>query len=151
MTRLQKLVVLVLMLPPWAALVVVSYWLLIDNRNPVQVVYQHPKFTDRDVANRQEAARHEVDAAASGDFVWIYRELCVHSSLYGTARGSWISGAFLWQTPERMLFAELQHPGADDVADARLHVSGDLGVRPQSLGERGDRDAVDRAPGVRSG
>lgn len=97
------LVVALFLVPPYIALLVGLYWRFLDNAAPVELVYQHPKFLYGPADNRDEAKLKETDFVMSGGTVWIYRELCTFRSLYGTVRGDWVAGAFVWQTPERSL------------------------------------------------
>lgn len=93
--------VAVFLAPPWTVFAVACYWMFLDAAPPLRVVYQHDKFISREVDNREDARKYEIESADSGGFVWAYREICVDRMLWGSARGSWVAGSFVWQTPER--------------------------------------------------
>lgn len=105
MTKVYQnaLLVALFLVPPYAALTIAIYWKFFDNAPPVQLMYQHPKFLDEPVGNRDLAKQHELDGIESGGSVWVYREICTTDSRFGTVRGAWVAGSFVWQTPERSI------------------------------------------------
>lgn len=92
--------VIVLLLPPWAFLMLLCYWYFLDNQAPLIINYSHGHFTSQPASNRADAAAKEIHEVLGGSTVWTYREICVQRATPGTLRARWDAAAFSWTVPD---------------------------------------------------
>ena len=90
----------VLLGPPWAFLLLLSYWYFLDNQPPLILNYSHGHFTSQPAKNRMEASTLELHEVLGGSTVWTYREICVVRNIPGTLRARWDAEAFSWTVPD---------------------------------------------------
>ena len=95
------LVIAILLVPPWSLFLLGLYYYFIDNQSPLTIIYEHPKFLSKPANNKSEALANEIDEIHSGEIAYSYRELCLSRPLFGTIEGTWLSGAFVWSSPQR--------------------------------------------------
>ena len=101
MTYLQWLGVLVLLGPGYAAAMIAAYWAWWPIDPTIRVIYSHPMFCSEPCATREEATMFQVVAIPSGTpNVWHYREIEVTAERVGAIRSVWISGGFIWNSPQ---------------------------------------------------
>lgn len=94
--------VAILLVPPWATLLLASYWIFVDDTAPVVVNYQHPRFLRYPVDNRTAAPAAEVDSVASGAPLFIYREWCQTSrDITGESASEWVADHIMWPAPKQ--------------------------------------------------
>ena len=90
----------VLLGPPWAFLLLLSYWYFLDNQPPLILNYSHGHFTSAPAVDRMDAAAKEIHEVIGGSTVWTYREICVVRNIPGTLRARWDAEAFSWTVPD---------------------------------------------------
>jgi len=90
----------VLLGPPWAFLLLLSYWYFLDNQPPLILNYSHGHFTSAPATDRMDAAAKEIHEVIGGSTVWTYREICVVRNIPGTLRARWDAEAFSWTVPD---------------------------------------------------
>jgi len=93
-------IVWLLLGPPWAFLLLLSYWYFLDNQPPLIINYSHGHFTSAPAADRMDAAAKEIHEVIGGSTVWTYREICVVRNIPGTLRARWDAEAFSWTVPD---------------------------------------------------
>ena len=89
------------LIPPWVAMILAAYWLLFDDHEIIQVIYEHPRFLTAPAKDRGEAIKLEVSTTTGGSSLYIYREICVRQTPVGTVKSVWESNTFAWAAPER--------------------------------------------------
>ena len=90
----------VLLGPPWAFLLLLSYWYFLDTQPPLILNYSHGHFTSAPAVDRMDAAAKEIHEVIGGSTVWTYREICVVRNIPGTLRARWDAEAFSWTVPD---------------------------------------------------
>jgi hypothetical protein len=99
--RNQWIMIIILLVPPWSMFLMAVYWVFWDDKPPVTLAYQHPKFLSGLATNRDEAKLFEIDTVKSGSPVWVYREICVIRPYTGTVKAAWETASSSWPSPER--------------------------------------------------
>ena len=89
-----------LLVPPWAFLMLLCYWYFLDNQAPLIINYSHGHFTSQPATSQIDAAAKEIHEVLGGSTVWTYREICVVRETPGTLRARWDAAGFSWTVPD---------------------------------------------------
>ena len=93
---LQRVLYIVAFLP-WAAGILVAYWLL--EPLPVRVLQVYPRFLSQPVADMADAYQYAIEEAVGGSTVYRLVSYCVDRPFVANMHRSWVNEAMVWHAP----------------------------------------------------